>query len=223
MIKRLELGSYKNLNIKQSELEVTDENVFSAVKKMCLEKMSESKRFKDIQFDELYPDDEIVKNLHIENVNTVKELEDKVSEQMYNENLINDVMRQVLDNVIIEYDKEAIEEAVEKMCKETKLNVEESDLNMDLYYAHYGIEDDEHLKELFIDEIKTSHLEAVTLEKIIEVENIEIENDVFEQFKKEYLIKYPERRHDFDEGDFKKSLLFKKTIDKLIEWNVKEI
>lgn len=223
MIKKLELGEYKNLDINKSILEVTDENVFSVVKNMCLDKMKESKRFKDISFDELYPDDEIVKKLYIEDVNTVSELEEKVRKQIYNENLINTVMRVVLDNVNIEYDEEAIKDAANKMFEETKEQVEESELNMDLYYGHYGIEDEKHLKELFVNEIKTGNLEVGTLEKIIEVENIEIENDVLERLKKDYFIKHPESKHEFNEDDFKKSILFKKTIDKLVGWNIKEI
>lgn len=220
-IKSLQLGAYKNLDIEQSQWEVPEENVRFAVKKMCLQKMSESERFEGIAFDQIYPDDGIVQKLYLEGVNAIKDLEDKVRKQMYNENIINDIMRQVLDNVIIEYDEEVIEKAAEKMCEETRLNVEKTELSMDLYYAHYGIEDDENLKELFIEEIKTAHLEMETLEKIIEVENIEIEEDVFEQTKEEYL-KNPEHRENFHEGDFKKSLLFKKTIDRIIAYNVEK-
>jgi len=220
-IKSLQLGAYKNLDIEQSQWEVPEENVHFAVKKMCLTKMSESSKFKDIPFDEIYPDDGIVKKLSLEDVNTIKDLEDKVRQQMVNENMINSVMRQVLDNVNVEYDDEAIEKAAEKMCEETRLNVEETELNMDLYYAHYGIENVEILKELFVEEIKTAHLEMETLEKIICVENLEIEDDIFEQTKEEYL-KNPEHRQNFHEGDFKKSLLFKKTIDRVVEYNAQK-
>lgn len=181
--------------------------------------------------EEVHPElnEEFIKKLQIDNVEEIKDLKDyvknEISYQKINEesiDLINALMREILDNVEIEFDDKAIEEAVDEMINDIKKQIKDGGMDMDVYYAYHNIKGEPALRELFTDEVKTSHLEIRTLEEIAKLEDVAISDEEYLNVKEAYL-KQKDASEDtiIDEEEFKKSIIFKKVVNHLVKINSK--
>lgn len=176
-----------------------------------------------------YPklNEQFVKNLEIDDINTIESLKEYIKKDIYNRkiyseniDLINSIMRIILDNVEIEYYDEAVEEAVNEMINDINKQIKDENLSMNKYYEYHKIKGEDDLREKFSEEVKTTYLELRTLEEIAKVENIKLSDYEYNNAKKAYLTKRGIEEEDIrDENDFKKSVLLKEVINHIVEFN----
>lgn len=181
--------------------------------------------------EEVHPvlNEEFIKKLQIDNVKEIEDLKDYVKNEIYYQkingksiDLINTLMREILDNVGVEFDDKAVEESVDEMVNDIKKQIKDGGMEMDVYYAYHNIKGEPALRELFSEEVKTSHLEIRTLEEIAKLENVSISDEEYIKVKEAYL-KQQNVSEDVitDEAEFKKSIIFKKVVNYLVEINTK--
>lgn len=136
--------------------------------------------------------------------------------------LINRVMRPILDNVEIRYNDDAVEADGDRMFKELEREVTEKEIGMELLCNHYGISDPQKIREALENEVRTSWLEIAALREIALVENIELSDKEYEEARMAHM----ERNGlkdiaEEDEPDFRNSVLFTKVVRFLVDENVK--
>jgi len=125
-------------------------------------------------------DDDFVKELNRENVNTVEELRNSIretfktrKEQDAKNHLIDTVVDVAANNAQINIPEVMIENETEEMIHSTEHRFEHQGINFDLYLQYIG-SSREQLKEQFKKEAEKRIRYNLTLEKIAEVENIQV-------------------------------------------------
>lgn len=175
-------------------------------------------------------DDTFVQSLNSPNLKTVddfifstrreifrrKEMEQQVD-------LINEIMKTILDGASTEYDDSLIEKEMHKLVDKLMLDLEEKGLTMDIFLEHEKYDSKEAFWEEGIVELKTQLLEEKTIMTIAELENISIVDKEYNEVLDKYLLSRGMDKEAFDDHDeFRKSLHYKKVIEYLLLANVSE-
>ena len=129
-------------------------------------------------------------------------------------NLINNIVRKILDNCKITYNEDLVVKEAEIMRKDLEDQLASGDLNLDVYMVYHGIDNEEALMESLKEEVRTTYLEITCFEEIASREKISLTDEEIIAASSEY---------DADSGNIKgfhKGLLIKKVVHDLIKMNV---
>jgi len=218
VVESLVLGTYKDLTINQEALKTSRADVTERIKFMATEK-AESMGFGTNSGTVIMLDDDTAKGLFIEGVDSIQSLETHVSKEIFRENLINSIMRQVLDHVKITYNEDAVTEELDQMMVSIERQATEEGFTLEFFcdYNNLGSVDD--LRKLYAEEIRTSYLEIETLKAIAKTEGLTEDSYEFETIKKKYLIEHGGETIE-DEEAFRTGLLCQATVNWLVEVNL---
>ncbi len=178
-------------------------------------------------------DDKFVKTLKFNNVNTVNELKDFLSEQIvtikkqqYNQENIIQINKAIFENskyktiphVMIEDEKNKIYQQYEQQLKQMKLK--EDDFLKMVHKTKAQI------NEEVMQQAKSNIVVYGALDYIIQKEKITInENDIKERYElisKSYNTPIEQIKKSIDEEAIKEIILHEKALLKIIEWNTKK-
>lgn len=169
--------------------------------------------------------DQYIESLGLENIKTVKEIEEHIKNKIYSSKLIdqshslvNEIVAKVLDDCKIEYDEEVVNyysnNAYEQYIKDTNQNNPISLLS----------DFDETLKEEMIakykEETKTTLLELCLFDNIVELENITVAQEEKIKAREDYCKRTQKSIESVNMIDIEKSLLYKKVVEFLVRENI---
>lgn len=176
--------------------------------------------------------DDFVKELNRENINTVEELRNSIrdtfkarKEQETKNHVIDTVVDIAANNAQINIPEVMIENEVEEMIHNTEHRFEHQGINLDLYLQYIG-SSREQLKEQFKPEAEKRIRYNLTLEKIAEVENIQVSEDELNEELKNiadyYNMSVEEVKKAFpNTKDIEDSIKIRKAVDFLVDNAVK--
>lgn len=176
--------------------------------------------------------DDFVKELNRENINTVEELRNSIrdtfkarKEQEAKNHVIDTVVDIATNNAQINIPEVMIENEVEEMIHNTEHRFEHQGINLDLYLQYIG-SSREQLKEQFKPEAEKRIRYNLTLEKIAEVENIQVSEDELNEELKNiadyYNMSVEEVKKAFpNTKDIEDSIKIRKAVDFLVDNAVK--
>ncbi len=132
-------------------------------------------------------DDEFVKELAIENVNTVEEYQEHIKatlkEQKTNEaatKFENDCIEAVLKNSYAEFPQSLINQAVERNLARLEEQAKQYNLPVDVLLQYYQMGTIEDFKKLSEEQVRKEFLQELVFEEIIKLENIDASNEEVE-------------------------------------------
>lgn len=176
-------------------------------------------------------DDELAKDVNIEGIETLEDLQTYTKEQIKNrkqadaENKFNDeIFNKVVENTPLEVPEAMIESETDLMLREVEQNLSQQGLNLELFHQLTGKNLDDMKAEMREQAEKRVKFNLI-LGKIVEVENIEVtDEEVDEEIKeiaKFYNREYDEVKNIFagQLGQIKADLLNRKAVQ-LIKDNV---
>jgi len=176
--------------------------------------------------------DDFVKELNRENINTVEELRNSIrdtfkarKEKEAKNHVIDTVVDIAANNAQINIPEVMIENEVEEMIHNTEHRFEHQGINLDLYLQYIG-SSREQLKEQFKPEAEKRIRYNLTLEKIAEVENIQVSEDELNEELKNiadyYNMSVEEVKKAFpNTKDIEDSIKIRKAVDFLVDNAVK--
>lgn len=221
VVKSIKLGQYSGLDIQVDPSEIDRQIVIQAMKDMILEKAKAAGSSASLDDQLIIFDDNAARKLEISGVYNLGDLEEHVRRSVFRDFVINKVMRQVLDNVSIEYNEKEVDNELEKMIASIEEQAALEGFTIEFFCDYKGIKDMDELRALYRDEIYTSYLEIYALESIAHKEAITIDESKLERVKIEYAMRSFEE--DFDESALRRSLTIKETVNWLVLNNTNSV
>jgi len=218
VIKSLELGQYTGLNIKVEALEIDRQIIINKMKAMMTEKASSIGIDSQMAESVIILDDDAAKSLQLDGVNNLHEFEMYIRRALFKDQLINNVMRQVLDNVIIEYDQSEIDQELDQMMTDIEEQATNEGFTLAFYCDYNNLKDETELRELCRAEICTSYLEIYTLEAIAKNEGITVNDTEYNLLENSFKT-INESYSSIDHEALKRSLVIKSTVNWLVANN----
>lgn len=133
------------------------------------------------------------------------------------------VVEKVLENTEVEIPAAMVKAETEAMLKDFDMQLRYQGLNLEQYMSLIGKQKQD-LEEEMKEDAKNTVKRSLVLEKISEVEKIEVSNEEFEDYIKEMaesykmeLDKFKQNLNEEYEENIKHSLVVKKTVDMLVE------
>lgn len=139
-----------------------------------------------------YPEltDELVKELEIENVNTVEEYQNYVKEDLKKRksvaaenHLVTGLVDAVCKNSYADFPESLIKSEVEHQVNNVEMQAKQYGMPVEMLLQYSGVASMDEFKKSAEEHIRKSFLEELVLEKIMELENIEASQ---EEIEKEY-------------------------------------
>ncbi|QVK19022.1 trigger factor [Mycoplasmatota bacterium] len=173
-------------------------------------------------------DEDFVKELNRENINTVDELKEDVKNTLTNKketeaknHIVDTVVDTAANNAEINVPDEMIKAETDRMMHDATKRLEQQGINLDLYLQYTG-GTKEGLQEQFKGEATKQIRYNLTLEKIAEVENIEVTaeelDEEFEKMAKAYNMPIDQIKAAFpDTTDLEDNIKIRKAVDFLVE------
>ena len=218
VVEKLQLGAYKSLNIDPAGLGVSDQAVHEQMNRRVTDHM-EKMGLDDSETSAVaMMDDQMALNLDIEGVIDIATFEVHVKRRLFQELLVNTVMRQVLDNVTIDYNEEAVEAELDIMMKDIEKQAVETGFTLEFFCDYNKLDDVASLEELNRQEIRTSYLEVKSLEAIAEVEGIHMTEEQTREAMTAYTLSTSNPVEDKEA--FKSSLIIQETVNWLVAQNI---
>ncbi len=219
VVKSLKLGQYKALHIEVEALEINRQLIINKMKEMMIENASSNGVESSMAESIIVMDDEAVKAMHLDGVNNLIEFEEYIKQSMLRDQVINNVMRRVLDNVSIEYDEVEVEKELDQMMSSIDEMAVNEGFTLAFYCDYNNIESEEKLREIYREEIYTSYLEIHTLEAIAQKEGIKVDDVEFSLMIDSFTTSN-EGSSSVDEDALRTSLVIKSTVNWLVLNNV---
>lgn len=219
VVKSLKLGQYKALHIEVEALEINRQLIINKMKEMMIENASSNGVESSMAESIIVMDDEAVKAMQLDGVNNLIEFEEYIKQSMLRDQVINIVMRRVLDNVSIEYDEVEVDKELDQMMSSIDEMAVNEGFTLAFYCDYNNIESEEKLREIYREEIYTSYLEIHTLEAIAQKEGIKVD-DVEFSLMIDSFTPSNEGSSSVDEDALRTSLVIKSTVNWLVLNNV---
>lgn len=217
VVESLVLGAYKDLSIDPESFKVGQKELEERIQYMVTEK-AEAMGMETGSNTVVVLDDDTARGLFIEGIETLEALEVYVSKILLQENIINTVMRHVLDNVTITYNEEAVAQELEGLMASVEQQAKDLGFTLEFYCTYNSMGSIEALKTMYAEEVRTSYLEIQTLQRIAQKEGLTIDQATYEEEKKAYQEKNEGK--PFDEDGFRRGLICQKTVNWLVSVNV---
>jgi len=178
-------------------------------------------------------DDEFIKDLDREGIETVAELKADLEktvkerkETTAKNHLIDTVVNQVTENAKFEIPAEMIDSKVEQMIEEQERRFQGQGLNLDLYFQYTGTDLDG-LKDQLRPEAEKQVSQTLTLEAIMNKENIEVTEAEVEQSLVEMAESYGYEVEQLKQmlpnlSALEEDLKMRKTVDFIVEQSVRK-
>jgi len=215
VVKSLKLGQYKGLDIKAEALEIDRKLIINKMKEMMIEKANSKGLESAAAESVIVLDDEAAEEMQIDGVSNLLEFEEYIRRFMFKDQVINSVMKQVLDNVSIEYDQKEVELELDSMMSSIEEQAVNEGFTLAFYCDYNNLKNEDELREIFREEIYTSYLEIHTLEAIARKEEIGVDEVAFSLLKDSYTSSH-ESDTSIDEDALRRSLVIKSTVNWLV-------
>ncbi len=219
VVKSLKLGQYKALHIETEALEINRQLIINKMKEMMIENASSNGIDSSTAESIIVMDDEAAKAMQLDGVNNLPEFEEYIKQSMFKDQVINMVMRRVLDNVSIEYDEVEVEQELDHMMSSMEEQAVNEGFTLAFYCDYNNIESEDKLREIYREEIYTSYLEIQTLEAIAKKEGIEVDDVEFSLLRDSFTTSN-KNSSTVDEDALRTSLVIKSTVNWLVLNNV---
>ncbi len=176
--------------------------------------------------------DEFVKSLNKENVNTVAELKESINNEIASEKeiseknrIIGSAVKYAVDNAKVDIPKEMIQTEKDNMYKQTESQAKQYGIEMEMYLQFSGMTK-EQFEESLQKQAEDRVLTSLVIEEVAKKENFEVTKEEieskYEEISKQYNLEVKQVKEQLEEDVIANEVRFAKAID-FLEKSVKEV